>query len=228
MELEGFNASLVGRAIYVFAKGAKAWIPWEFLSAKPHSCRIYITESEAPQYIEGEYVWNAVFRPSGLKDWSCIATMIRGMGPTALLVFDGAVSAPQPFYTFLDTCMATRIWIGEHIEIPTIPDAIFFPAASAEVFGDVTRTTNIHSMLERLPGRNGHGQWQRTSPADLQNILKMTGESELGLVMSDIGERTWNLCWHKVCDSRSETVGTLVKRGLSWMHVGMAIVENYS
>jgi hypothetical protein len=232
MELEGFGASLVGRAIYVCASPDVAWVPWEFIAGTPYNYRLLITGDGPPdtqRHIEHEHSWSAVFRPHGPKDWSCIATIVRSMGPTLLIVFDTYAPAPPPsFITFMDSCVAdgrticTRIWIGTHTEIPTIPDAIFFPVLDAGTHAVV------YEMIRRLPGRGNHGAWNPMTIVDWDALVQATRTSSVGIVVSDIGESTWNLFWHKLHDSRPETAGVLIKRGFSLMRTGMAIVERHS
>ena len=226
MELEGFGASLVGRALYVYSTESDAWVPWEFISSTTYSCRILITGLDKHlRTMEAEYAWTFIVRPTGLKDWACIATIVRGMGQSVLLVFDiGTPPIPPTFVAFMDSCLAegkvilTRVWIGQNIEIPTIPDAIFFP---------VLRDGHdaVYDMIRRLPGRGGHGSWAPISPADWLTISKATAESGLGMVVSDIGETSWQLFWHKVSDSRAEPSHVLVSRGFQALRTGMALVE---
>ena len=226
MELEGFGASLVGRALYVYAGEDDAWVPWEFISSTTYSCRILITGSDKHlRTIETEYAWTVVVRPTGVKDWACIATIVRGMGQSVLLVFDiGAPVAPATFVAFMDACVAegrivlTRVWIGQNIEIPAIPDAIFFPLLR-------NGQDAVYDMIRRLPGRLGHGSWTPITPADWATITKATADSGLGIVVTDIGETSWQLFWHKLSDSRAEPSHVLVSRGFQAMRTGMALVE---
>jgi hypothetical protein len=116
----------------------------------------------------------------------------------------------------------TRIWLGEHVEMPTIPDAIFYP-----VLRDAAHAQDVFSMIGHLPERRNHGPCtigQTEWPA----IVKATQESKLGLLVSDIGERSWTLFWHNVRDSRSENSSVLAKRGLQWLKTGLAILEKNS
>ena len=228
MELEGFGASLLGRAIYVCANHDSAWIPLEFISGTPYSCKLLITgESPGHRCIEAEHTWTAVFKPNQPKDWSVIATVLRGLGPNILLVFDThAPVAPPTFISYLDGIVlenrttVTRIWIGEHIEIPVIPDAIFFP-----IVYDAKHAHDIFAMLKRLPGRGSHGPWFSIPEAEWPSIVKATQDSGLGMVVSDIGESSWSLFWHKLSDSRSENHAHMTKRGLTWLKTGLAILE---
>lgn len=230
MELEGFGASLIGRAIYVFSDSEHAWIPWEFISGTAYTCRILITGDGAGlRCVEAENTWTVVFRPTTAKDWSCIATIVRGMGPSVLLAFDThAPPAPPTFISFMDAIVAegrlvlTRVWIGIHIEIPAIPDAVFCP-----VFKDAVRMQAFYELATRLPARSEHGSWHAMNSNDWNAMVKATTESDLGMVISDVGESGWSLFWHKLTDSRAEGHGVLVKRGFTWLRTGMALVEKH-
>lgn len=238
MELEGFGASLVGRTLYVNASYDDAWIPWEFISGVSYNCKLLIT-GEGPvqgpvqgpiqglRTIEAEQNWTAIFRPVSAKDWSCIATVLRGMGPNTLLVFDAyAPPVPSSFVSYMDGLLAdgrtifTRIWIGMHVEIPAIPDAIFFP-----VLHDAQHAQDTYALMSRLPSRSSHGPWSGMNANDWSAILNATKESGLGMVISDVGESGWSLFWHKRSDSRPESHALMTKRGLSWARTGFAIVE---
>lgn len=229
MELEGFGASLIGRVLYVYASHADAWVPWEFISGTPYTAKILICGSNHNNLhlVEAEHAWTVVFRPSSPKDWSCIATLLRALGPTILLVFDvSAPPAPPSFVSFLDVLLQegrttlTRIWIGEHIEIPAIPDAVFFP-----ILHDSKKIQDVYALLGRLPGRANHGPWAAIPQADWTAIVKATQESNLGIVVSDVGEPSWSLFWHKLADSRGDSHAVLTKRGLAWARTGLAMVE---
>jgi hypothetical protein len=232
MELEGFGASLVGRVLYVYADAASAWIPWEFVSGTAYSCRLLISgDGPGLRCVEAENSWTAVFRPTCAKDWSCIATVIRGMSPSVLLVFDThAPPAPPAFISFMDSVVAdgrtilTRIWIGQHIEIPAIPDAIFVPALHET---EPRKSQEIYELFGRLPGRGSHGGWSGMNGNDWNALVKATGDSDLGMVFSDIGEHGWTLFWHKIGDSRAEGHGVMIKRGFTWLRTGMALVEKH-
>ena len=226
MELEGFGASLVGRAIYVYANDKEAWIPWEFISGTSYSCRILVTGSDAQsRAIESEHAWTFIVRPVSPKEWSCIATIVRGMGQSVLLTFDiGSPVPPASFITFMDSCVSegriilTRLWIGQNIEIPTIPDAIFFPVIRSD-------QEDMYNMIRRLPARSNHGVWVPMSSADWLSITAATAASGLGIVVSDVGEASWHLFWHKIADSRADPRHVLVTRGFQAIRTGMALVE---
>jgi len=231
MELEGLGCSLVGRALYCFCNESNMWIPWEFISGSPHVCRILVC-GPGFETLEVEHNWTFVVRPgnngSG-KEWSCLATIIKGMSNglgvagSILIVFAvGAPKAPPGFLTFMDSVlgegriMLTRIWLGEHIEIPTIPDAIFFPV------GADPRT--MYDMIHRLPARGGHEGFGMTGDWNL--IVKATAEQGLGLVVSDIGETQWSLFWHKIADSDTETDNSRFRKGVHLIKLGTRIIEH--
>lgn len=228
MELEGLGSSLIGKALYVYTHPNQAWIPWEFISGTPYNAKIFLTgPGGGVRCVEAEHNWTAVFSPMTSRDWSCIATIIRALGPNVLLVFDNHVSAPTPgFITFLDNCveegrmLLTRIWIGQHLTIPTIPDAIFFPPTT-----DTHFIHEMHGVLSRLPGRNQHGVWSGMDVSSWEALVRATTNSQLGIVCTDIGEAEWLLFWHKISDSRAENNGVLMKRALVWMHTGMKMME---
>ena len=227
MELEGLGASLVGRALYVVADSEHAWIPWEFVSGTAYSCKILITgDGPGLRCVEAENSWTSVFRPTTQKEWACIATMIKGMGHSVLLTIDHhAAVPPATFVGFLDRCIAegmtmTRIWIGTHMEIPAIPDAIFFP-----VLRDATRAAAAYEMIGRLPGRGGHGAWTTMPASEWNALVSATTGSGVGIVVSDVGVFSWTLFWHKVADSAAEGHGVAMKRGLAWLRTGAALVE---
>ena len=236
MELEGLGCSLVGRALYCFCNERNAWIPWEFISGQPYSCRILIT-GEGLETLELSHEWTFVVRPgvANGKEWSCLATILRGMGAgqggmnsmgSILLVFGlHAPKVPPSFLSFMDGVLAegrimlTRVWLGEHIEIPTIPDAIFFPVGA--------NGQAMYDMIHRLPERNGHTGF--TIAADAWTmIVKATGEQGLGLVVSDIGETRWSLFWHKIADSDTETDKTRFHKGMRLLRLGTQILEQTS
>lgn len=228
MELEGFGASLLGRAIYVCSNDEHAWIPWEYISGTPYSCKILISGNGSGLHtLEACESWTVIFKPTQPKEWSIIATVLRGLGPNILLVFDNyAPVSPPSFITYLDGIVhenrtsVTRIWIGAHIEIPTVPDAIFFP-----VLHDTTQIHNVFSMIGRLPARGNHGPCIAANAQEWPALVKATQDSNVGIVVSDIGESSWSLFWHKVSDSRAENPTTLTKRGLMWVKTGLAILE---
>jgi len=231
MELEGLGCSLVGRALYVFCNSQNVWVPWEFISGQPYSCRILIT-GEGLETLELEHEWSFVIRPgtaSG-KEWSCLATIIRAMGAggmgtlgSVLLVFGiTAPKVPPSFLTFMDgvlgegRIMITRCWLGENIEIPAIPDAIFFPVGAD--------SKTMFDMVHRLPGRAGHEGFAMTMDAWTM-IVNATVSQGLGLVVSDIGENRWSLFWHKVADSDTETDGSRFSKGMRLVKLGTRVLE---
>lgn len=213
MELEGFGTSLTGKAIYVYCTHTEAWIPWEFISG--HTSTILIT-SGAIKSLEAEHTWTAVFRPSSIKEWSCIATVLRALPGPILLTFDiGSAEAPDAFLTFIDSLVLTRIWVGKGISIPTIPDAIFFPVLREGL-------AETYNLLTRLPGRNAHGPWKCMNQLEWSSLVETTVRSELGLVLSDVGESDWTLFWHKISDS---TQPDCITRGTALVRTALAILE---
>ena len=231
MELEGFGASLVGRVIYVVADSEHAWLPNEFISGTAYTSRILITgDGGGLRLAEAGGTWNAVFKPVG-RDWSVIATMIRAgvtAGAVLLTIDSHAPALPASFVTFLDGVVAegrmlTRVWIGTHHEIPAIPDAILFPPLH-----DPFRATAAYEMMRRLPGRDGHASWAAMGAAEWTALVEATAKSDLGILISDVGERAWTLFWHRLADSVAEGHGVLVKRGLVWLRTGAALLEKSS
>lgn len=227
MELEGFGASLVGRAIYVVADNNEAWIPWEFISGTHYAVRILISgDGVGLHIIEAEAGWTAIFKPANGRDWSVIATMMKSAAGPILLTMDNYASVPPPtFVTFLDSMLAegriiTRLWIGTHVTIPTIPDALMFPPC-----GDLHRNTAAYEMMRRLPARDGHGAWISMEPQAWNTLVEATSKSELGIMISDIGEKAWTLFWHKIADSVQVSNSVGLKRGLAWLRTGAALLE---
>ena len=227
MELEGFGTSLLGKAIFVYAKPEEEWIPWEFISGNEYNCKILITaENSTFHCLEVENEWSVILRPTSPKDWSCLATILRGMGGSILLAFDGvSPRAPDSFTRFLDTIVQdskytiTRIWLGTNIDIPAVPDAVFFPV---QIQSD---TTKIYDMLRCLPSRNGHDSWKAMSLPDWNAIVETTISSNLGIAMSDVGEKEWNLFWHKLADSVTSPKPVLFQKGFTWLRTAMVVIE---
>lgn len=227
MELEGFGISLVGRAVYIVTDSENAWIPWEFISGTQYAVRILISgDGDGLRLIETESGWNAIFKPTNGRDWSVIATMMKSAGGPILLTIDNhAPTTPSTFISFLDSMLAegrtiTRLWIGTHVTVPTIPDALIFPPLR-----DHYRTTAAYQMIHRLPARNGHAAWTAMGIAEWNTLIDATSKSDLGIIISDIGEKAWTLFWHKIADSTIETNAALLKRGLSWLHTAVKIIE---
>jgi hypothetical protein len=233
MELEGFGASLVGRAIYVCTPPEKAWIPHEFISGTTYNCRICISGSPKNiRLVDTADGWNAVFHPLASRDWSCIATMIQSMGPHVLIVFDSyAPAAPASFITFLDNCISsgrvvlTRIWIGTHVEIPCIPDAILFPVFDGGSGAGAAGATEAYDMMRRLPGRGGHGAWAAPNLDEWSVLVKATADGHLGILISDIGEHSWSVFWHKVEDSYVATPGSNLQMAKILLGTGMKLLD---
>lgn len=230
MELEGFGASLVGRVVYVVADSEHAWLPWEFLSGTQYAARILIAgDGHGLRLLEAENNWNAVFRPTGGRDWSVIATMMKSAGGPVLLTVDASAPVlPASFIVFMDGLLAegrtvTRVWVGTHHEIPAVPDAILFPPLR-----DPFRATAAYEMIRRLPGRDGHGPWTAMGSVEWGTLVDATAKSDLGILISDVGERAWCLFWHKIADSVADSRGVLVKRGLLWLRTGAILLEKNS
>lgn len=231
MELEGFGTSLIGCSLYIHADAEHAWVPAEFLSS-PFSCKLLVTGSDAThRCVEAETTWTAILRPVAPKDWSCIATLIRGAGASSvLLTFDaGCPVLPESFVAFLDAVVAegrislTRIWIGVGARIPVVPDAVFFPShmgADARIAA--------HALIGRLPARNGHGAAPAMSGEDWVSLVTATATSGMGICVTDVGENEWTLFWHKPVDSAGDSRDVIVRRGLAWMRTGGAMVEKYA
>ena len=227
MELEGFGASLIGRAIYVFADSQDVWIPWEFITGTQYSCKILITSLKNDFHcLEVENAWTIIVRPQTAKDWSCIATILRGMGGSVLLTFDvGCPKPPDSFLSFLDSIVTearivvTRIWVGKGIEIPIVPDAIFFPV-QIRSFNEA-----VYELLGRLKGRFDHGPYTQMSAGEWRALIDATQQSNLGLVVSDVGEHEWKLFWHKLGDSLTGEKSKMFQTGFSWLRTAMSVLE---
>jgi hypothetical protein len=153
--------------------------------------------------------------------------MVQSMGPQVLLVFDSyAPAAPASFISFLDNCVTagrvvlTRIWIGTHVEIPCIPDAILFP-----VFGGGVGAAEAYEMMRRLPGRGGHGAWNASNLDEWNVIVKATAEGHFGMMISDVGEHSWSLFWHKLEDSQVGTPGSNLLMAKILLGTGMKLLD---
>jgi hypothetical protein len=224
MELEGFGASLLGRAIYVYAEGKDIWLPWEFISGN-YTCKILVTTDLAKYHcLEFEHNWTIIFRPQNAKDWSCIATIIRGMGGSVLLTFDSGCSRPpDSFLSFIGSVVSdartvlTRVWVGRDIEIPVVPDAVFFPVGIREY------NRAVYELIGRLPARQDHGPLRQMTGAEWTAMIDATIQSGIGLMVSDIGEREWKLFWHKLSDSVVLPRG--LEHGLSWLRTATEMIE---
>jgi len=143
--------------------------------------------------------WTVVFTPNDLKTWSAIATVLKGMGQTILLVFDtSAPEIPLSFVRFLDECSSqgrqviTRVWVGQKAMMTSIPDAVFFPTDNS---------SEVYDYLSRLPARNGHGKWNGMSVIEFKTLCDTVASNNLGFVLSDLGESGWTLFWHRETDS---------------------------
>jgi len=204
MELDGFGNSLVGRSVVVSASGEKAWLPWEFLAAS-YTCRILVCGDVKKTVLAYTQTWTAVFGAGDMKVWSAIATVLRGLGPTVLLVFDAdAPEPPTSFIRFLDENVSggrmviTRVWMGDKVAV-VVPDAVFFAT------GDGLRA---YDYLTKMPARNGHGAWNGMSAEEFKNLYDTVTANTLGLVISDLGEAGWTLFWHREADSAVSVVSS--------------------
>lgn len=228
MELEGFGASLFGKSIYVICDPIDAWIPWEFIASDSYACKILISGNGSDvRCLEAANEWTAIFKPQTIKDWSIIATIIKGVGHNILLVVDPfAPVIPPNFISYIDTLMnegyitLTKIVIGKHSEILFIPDAIFFPVLKTS---DAANTT--YDIMAKLPGRNGHGGFTSMTHTDWHTLVNVTVESNLGLVISDVNEKSWELFWHKIADSYIINSAHLMRNGIAWMKTGISLIE---
>ncbi len=232
MELEGLGVSLVGRTLWVHSSqqggNSSARIPWEYINSVNYSMRILVRGNGALMAaVEGD--WTCVWSPQTPKDWSCIATLVRSIGVgSCLLVFDTLSNmAPSTFWTYLETLIhdgktiLTRVWINA--ESPTwIPDAIFFPPVAD---GDAA---DVLALLQSVPGRAGHGAWASTfhSTQEWMNIVVATRTQGLGLVLSDVEERTWTLFWFKPADSLP-TMEVCLRRGTAWAEAGLQLLKQF-
>ena len=224
------GTSLVGKILYVHASSQEAWLPWEFLSGAPFSMKLLVTGSESSHHcVEASTSWTVILRPAVPKDWSCLATLVRGAGSgSVLLTFDvGCPPVPDSFATFLDAVIAegrvslTQVWIGIGVRIPGIPDAVLFPPLT-----DREGRTAAHALISRLPGRYGHGAAPTVPVEDWNTLVMATTASRMGICVTDVGESGWTLFWHKPADSLSESRDALVRRGLAWIRTGTQLLES--
>jgi len=225
MELEGFGASIFGKSIYVICDPTDAWIPWEFLGSEQFACKILISGYGAgTRCLEAANEWTAIFKPQNNKDWSIIATVIKGIGHNVLLVIDPYVPiVPTNFITFIDSLAhqgyitLTKMIIGKHNEILYIPDAIFFPILKNATDADIA-----YDIITKLPGRNGHDGFGSIPQSDWHTLVNVTVESSLGIVITDMGESSWTIMWHKPLDSHPQDAG---KSGINWIKTGTIMLE---
>jgi hypothetical protein len=214
MELEGFGVSLVGRAAWVH--GA---IPWEFLHSQ-HTIKILL-RSARPTFAEAEMDWTCVWHPQHMRDWSCIATVLRGYNAGSCLIVMDHVVPPGTFWTFLEGMIregrtVTRLWIHEEPP-PVVPDATFFPPTMA---ADVAQ--RMLEVFSALPGRAGHGGW--VAPADWLAVVTAAAEQGMGLVVTDVEETAWTLLWHRPADSRPPAERR-IPTAQHWLRIGMQILD---
>lgn len=210
MELEGLGVSLVGRAIYING----GWIPWEFITGVKYTCKILVAAPDLTG-VELENSWNYIIRPESGKDWSILATILRGIGGTVLLTIQ--CELPASFVSFMSGLISegrtivTRIWLSIMPPIP--PDAAFFLPGSAP-----------YEAVETLPARGGHGAFG-VSRAEWETLVNVAADAELGLVVSDVGETRWSVFWHKLSDSQPENPSSMLRRGIALLKVGTQLVE---
>ena len=212
MEVEGFGVSLVGRTSWIVGKQ----IPWEYIQGAHYSHKVLIRGSR-PTLADIEGDWNVVWCSPQTKDWSFIATILRGIGvSTCLLVMDH-IDPPATFWHFLESMVRgvmTKVWI--HEEAPAfIPDAVFFPPLKASELAEQA----LH-VFQALPARNGHGTWNAPS---WDSIVTATAAQDLGVVVSDVEESTWTLMWHRPDDSRLPTEKS-VPIARHWIGLGMEVL----
>lgn len=207
MELEGFGASLVGRCVYVNTTADYAWVPWEFVNGTYTSKILICGNAGTRSETALSNNWTAVFNPVDARIWSAVATVVKGLGPTVLLVFDvGYPTITPTFLTFLDNVLAegrtvlTRVFLGT-TGLPAIPDAIFFPVGSA------LGTTGVYDTCMRLPAVRGHGSWTGMAPAEFSALMDTVTSTKVGVAISDVGETGWTLFWHRPDDSRNSAEG---------------------
>jgi hypothetical protein len=203
MELEGFGTSLVGRCVYVHSGIEESWIPWEFLGANYTGKILITTQNGVRSSIGLLNEWNAVFcpRPES-RDWSAIATVLKGYGSTILLVFTHDIAPPASFLNYLDGLLMdgrtviSRVWLSSN-GTPVVPDAVLFPIGCAAV----------HEISSKLPAVRNHGAWRMTE-AECRELTEIVYANKYGIMISDVGESAWTLFWHRQEDSRINSVGT--------------------
>ena len=190
MELEGFGVSLAGRSVW--SHGGR--IPWEFINGVNYGTRILIhgpIASMTPLAIM-EGGWTCVWHPRHPREWSYIATVLRGTQGQCLVVFADIQEIPASFCTFMDSMTVSRVWLNTEAP-PWIPDAVFIST--------VDDASAMFEMLQNIPGRAGHGSWMGTTFDAWSAAVAATREQGLGLVLSDVEEPTWTLMWYRPADS---------------------------
>jgi hypothetical protein len=209
MELEGFGVSLVGRSTWIIGRQ----IPWEYVQGTHYVYKMLIRGSR-PTLADIEGEWNTIWCPQA-KDWSFLATILRGIGTSTCLLVMDHVDPPASFWHFLDTIRGvTKLWI--HEEAPAfVPDAVFFPPLKVPELAE-----QALRVFQALPARNGHGPWNAPS---WDSIVTATAAQDLGLVVSDIEESTWTLMWHRPDDSRlpTEKAAPIARH---WIQLGVEIL----
>lgn len=220
MELEGFGASLVGRTTWVVADETAAWTPWEFLSGAPYTAKVLIT-GDVWSTVHLETTWSMQMHPTTQREWSALATILRGLGGAVLLVFaPHAPQAPAAFHTFLDGAVTegrivlTRVWISTESP-PFVPDAVFFPPS--------TPPTHSHAVVAHVPARGGHGPFHMPL-AEWTSLVNATAAAGLGVVVSDVGESTWSIFWQRRSDSQTTTPHALQRRAIKVIQLATALL----
>lgn len=231
MELEGFGASLVGKRVWCVGD---VLLPWEFLHADTHAMRILVqpgirTACLSARVAEAEADWNCVWSPTSAHDWSCIATLIRSAGSKGgvLLVLDHWMEAvPPSFLHYLEGLLrsgggVTLVWLSDTHTAPPWhigdTDAIVFAPMGADV------AAQTHTWIQHLPARRGHGPFVY-SAEEWETVCEATRLQDLGLVVSDVGEQTWGLFWHRPSDSRG-TKDDRIRRSLAWIDTGTHLLR---
>ncbi len=213
MELEGFGVSLVGKTAWVIGSSQ---IPWEYIQGVHYTTRILIRGTK-PTLAEVEGTWNSIWCSPQAKDWSFIATVLRGVGVSNCLLVMDHVDPPASFWQYLDSMVhgiQTRVWI--HGEGPAfVPDAIFCPPLKTQELAELA-----WRCFSALPARNGHGGWTASS---WDSIVSATSSQQLGLVVSDVEEMTWTLMWHRPADSRLPLEKS-VSMARHWIQIGSEVL----
>jgi hypothetical protein len=106
------------------------------------------------------------------------------------------------------------------VEIPCIPDAILF-----HVFSGGAGATEAYDMMRRLPGRGGHGAWAAPNLDEWVVLVKATADGHLGIMISDVGEHSWSVFWHKVEDSYTGTPGSNMQMAKILLGTGMKLLD---
>ena len=191
-------------------------MPWEFISGVKYTTQILIASPEHSA-AEMENAWNYCIRPEIAKDWSIVATILKGVGGTVLLATQ--VEFPPTFQSFLHSLAAegrtvvTQVWLGRR---PPAVDAVFFPPGLAP-----------YDIVEALHARNGHTGFS-VPREQWETFVRVAADVELGLVVSDVGEMHWSVFWHKIADSVASNPVACWRRGMELLRVATALLEKTS